>query len=86
MRAGVIVSGSFDCTVRAWSLDTFQCQRVFDIHSDAVRVLELDEPGLEGQDEPGSQPGQDRPGLHREGKIFCYSGGYDGSVGALQIL
>jgi F-box/WD-40 domain protein 7 len=69
-RAGVFFSGSFDCTVRLWSLDTFSCMKVFNIHSDAVRVLETDD---------------DEEGVADEGKgLYCYSGGYDGSICALR--
>ena len=76
-RAGVVVSGSFDCTIRSWSLDSFQCRQVFDIHSDAVRVLEMDDLDAEDVDDDAG-PGND-------GRTFCYSGGYDGTVCALRI-
>ena len=42
-RDGVVFSGSFDCSVRLWSLDTFRCIKVFNIHADAVRVLETED-------------------------------------------
>lgn len=36
---GVLVSGSYDTTVRFWDLTTFRCVRKCDGHVDAVRVL-----------------------------------------------
>jgi hypothetical protein len=35
----VLVSGSYDTTVRFWDLNTFRCMRKCDGHNDAVRVL-----------------------------------------------
>ena len=40
-EADLVVSGSFDCTVRSWSLKDFRCVSVYDVHRDAVRVVRV---------------------------------------------
>jgi F-box/WD-40 domain protein 7 len=81
-RAGVFFSGSFDCTVRMWSLDTFSCIKVFDIHADAVRVLETDDGDVDDVGDVGAADAREESA--RVGH-YCYSGGYDGSICALRV-
>ena len=77
-EADLVVSGSFDCTVRSWSLNDFRCVSVYDIHRDAVRVVRVDVRRVGGDGVRGG--GRGRRGRGRE-RVYCYSGGYDGSVG-----
>ena len=81
-RAGVFFSGSFDCTVRMWSLDTFSCIKVFDIHADAVRVLETDDGDVDDVGDVGAADAREESA--RVGH-YCYSGGYDGRICALRV-
>jgi F-box/WD-40 domain protein 7 len=89
---GVLCSGSFDCTVRVWNVrDGWRCTECFDVHADAVRVLEMDGDGRTsaGTSDVGRERGAADGAADGDQRPPCpvvYSGGYDGSVGVLPLI
>ena len=79
-EAGLAVSGSFDCMIRSWSLADFRCVQVFDVHGDAVRVVDVEV--VEVVEVVEGEDGGEGGGTRRH--VRCYSGGYDGSVGVVE--